>query len=227
MVKYSVCRLLVTLMQTQIQAVNDADNLIFFVFFLTILVCAIVLVYRKVRGRSVKTLMIAMLSYSAAYIAVLAGVSLASQTQSLALGTDECFDDWCATVIGAQTVAAHGTTPGKKSVGVTLGISNRARQVAFRPSQPRVALMLESGEFIAPSAAAQRDFEKNAGSQESLAKRIVAGERFQTVVMFDVPVSMRRATVVVLEGPAIVTRFLVGDENSFLHKKLVFPIAFE
>lgn len=211
----------------QIQAVNDAGNLLFFAFVLAILVCAIALVYRKLRGRSIKAPMMVIVGCSAVYIAVLVAVSLTSQTQSLALGTDKCFDDWCATVIGAQTVAAQGATTGRKSVAVTLGISNRARQAAFRPSQPRVALILESGGFITPSAAAQRDFEKNAGSQEGLAKRIVAGERFQTVVMFDVPVNTRHASVVVLEGPALITRFLVGDENSFLHKTLVFPIAFE
>jgi hypothetical protein len=112
-------------------------------------------------------------------------------------------------------------------VAITLHISNRARQAAFRPSQPRVTLVLGSGAAVTPSEAAQREFEKQAGPQESLAKRLVAGDRFQTTLIFMVPAATREASVVLLEGPVIVTRVLVGDENSFFHRKTVYPITVE
>lgn len=57
--------------------------------------------------------------------------------------------------------------------------------------------------------------------------RLLPGESFETTLVFEVPAATREASVVVLEGPAVVTRFLAGDENSFFHKKTVYPIQLD
>ncbi len=67
----------------QIQAVNDVGNLLFFALVLAILVCTIVLVYRKIRGRSIKALIVVIVGCMAVYITLVVGVSLTGQTQSL------------------------------------------------------------------------------------------------------------------------------------------------
>ena len=211
----------------QIQAVNDAGNLVFFLFLLASVTLTVIVVYRKLRGRQIGKPGIALVACLCAYMAILLAVSFGSKTGPLALGTDKCFDDWCASVLGARSLPAAGGSPGTKAVAVTLRISNRARWAAFRPSQPRVTLALASGESIPRSNPAQREFEKQVGPQEDLAKRLVAGESFQTVSVFEVPAATRQASVVLLEGPSIVTRFLVGDENSFFHGKMVYPITVE
>jgi hypothetical protein len=161
------------------------------------------------------------------YAAVLLVVSLTGETRVIALGTDKCFDDWCATVTGARSIPNSKGFSGTKVVAVTLRVSNRARQAAFRPSQPRVSLVLPGEVVITPSTDGQREFEKQAGPQDDLGKRLVAGESFQTSLVFDVPAATREVSVVLLEGPAVVTTFLVGDENSFFHKKIVYPITVE
>ena len=158
------------------------------------------------------------------YAVTVVAVSLGSETRPLALGTDKCFDDWCATVIAARSLP-NPSGGDSKLVAVTLRISNRARQAAFRPSQPRLSLQLGSGESISPSQLAQHEFEQQAGTQEDIARRLLAGESFQTSLVFEVPTATRAASVVILEGPNAITRILLGDENSFLHRKMVYPIT--
>jgi hypothetical protein len=211
----------------QIQAVSDLGNLLFFVFLLTTAILTAVVAYRKARRRRARSLAVAILVCLCAYAVVLVGVSLISETRQLTLGTDKCFDDWCATVISARSLPETKGLVGTKLVAITLGISNRARRAAFHPSQPRVTLVLGLGDTVTPSDAAQREFEKQAGPQESLAKRLVAGDKFQTTLIFTVPAATREASVVLLEGPALITRVLVGDENSFFHRKMVYPITVE
>jgi hypothetical protein len=210
----------------QIQAVNDVGNLVFFVFALGTGILTAVFAYRKLRHRQTR-LGTAILMCFCAYIAILDVVSLTSETRQLALGTQKCFDDWCATVTGARSLPNRNGSSGTKLVAVTLRVSNRARQAAFRPSQPRVALLLATGGTVTSSKVSQFEFEKEAGPQKGLAARLLAGEEFQTTLVFDVPSAARDASVVLLEGPAILTRVLVGDENSFFHRKAVFPISFE
>jgi hypothetical protein len=125
----------------QIQAVNDLGNLVFALFLLTARGPRVgPLAYRKLRGRRIRGIAMGDIRLSARSTrAFLVGVSLTSETRTLALGTDKCFDDWCATVTGAQSLPKLSRSrPVRKLVAVTLRVSNRARQAAFRPSQPRV-----------------------------------------------------------------------------------------
>jgi len=208
----------------QIQAVNDLGNLIFLLFFLATVALIVLILYRSVRRRKTRILAFALLACLLAYAAVVVAFSLNSERRELALGTDKCFDDWCATVSEAHSLPNPHGGADTKLVAVTLRVSNRARRAAFRPSQPRVSLILPTGSATR-SAEAQRQFERQAGPQEDLAKRLLPGDTFQTTFLFEVPAATREASVALLEGPAIVTRFLAGDENSFLHKKMVYPIA--
>jgi len=212
---------------SQIQAVNDVGNLLFFVLLLAIVILIAILGYRAIRGRTIRGPILSMSACLFVYAAILLAVSLSSETRSIALGTDKCFDDWCTTVVSARSIPNAKHLSGTKFVAVTLRVSNRARQAALRPSQPRVSLVLAGGVAVIPSTVGQREFEQQTGVQEDLRKRLTAGESFQTSVVFNMPAATREASGVLLEGPAIVTRFLVGDENSFFHKKMVYPITVE
>ena len=209
----------------QVQAVNDAGNLVFFFFLLAVIALAAAIAYRKLRRLPVRKLVLALTVCASAYAVILMAVSFSSKTRQLVLGTDKCFDDWCAAVLGAHSFPGASATDGRKFVAVELRISNRARGAAFRPSQPRVTLLLAAGEELNSSASGQHEFVKQAGPQEDIAKRLVAGESFQTTIVFEVPSATSNASVQVLEGPSVLTRVLVGDENSFFHKKSVYPIT--
>jgi hypothetical protein len=208
----------------QVQAVNGFGSLLFLVFFLATVTLATLLLYRRARRRPAQLVARAILACICIYAAILTALSLTSRTRQLALGTDKCFDDWCASVTGARSLPNTNSTTASKLVAVTLHVSNRARGAAFRPSQPRVRLTLTTGS-VAPSASAQREFESHAGPQQDLAKRLLAGESFDSTLIFEVPAETRSASVVLLEGPAVVTWVVAGDENSFFHKKMVYPIV--
>ncbi len=209
----------------RIQAVDEMGNLVFVLFLVAIAILTASLIYRKLRGRGIGSLAFAVLACLAAYGVALVGVSLRSETRSLNPGDEKCFDDWCATLSRSRSLLNPHGNSGTKLVAITLSVSNQARRAAFRPSQPRVILLLNSGVTVRPSAAAQHELEKYAGPQQDLAKRLIAGESFETALAFEVPSATKEASVVVFEGPAIVTRILVGDENSFFHKKIGYPIA--
>jgi hypothetical protein len=207
----------------RVQAVNGFGGLLFLVFFLAIVTLAALWLYRLARRRPARLVARAILACICIYAAILTAFSLTSRTRQLALGTDKCFDEWCATVTGAGSLPNANRAAASKLVAVTLHVSNRARGAAFRPSQPRVTLTFPTAS-AAPSASAQREFESHAGPQQDLAKRLAAGESFDTTLVFEVPAETRSASVVLLEGPAVVTRVVAGDENSFFHKKMVYPI---
>jgi hypothetical protein len=211
----------------QIQAVNDLGNLVSFILFLAIVIVTAILLYRLLRGRRVRKLVVVEVVCLGVYAVTLVSFSIGSGTRDLALGTDKCFDDWCAAVSGARLLSSGSSPVGIKRLAIELRVSNRARRAAFRPSQPRVLLALDSGSVVQPSSADQLDFEKQAGPQQDLAKRLLSGESFVTTLVFEVPDSTRQASVILLEGPAIITRFLIGDENSFFHRKMVYPLTVE
>jgi hypothetical protein len=208
----------------RIQAVNDAGNLVFFTLLLAIAILSVTLAYRKLRRRQIRGLATATLVCLLAYSVVLLAVSLRSETRQLAPGTEKCFDDWCATVIATRSLISNQGRA-TKLVAVTLRIANHARKMAFRPSQPRVTLTLGDGNAAVRSDRGQREFERQAGVQTDLGRRLAAGDGFQTTLVFEVPAATKDASIVLLEGPAVLTRFLVGDENSFFHKKTVFPVT--
>lgn len=207
----------------QVQAVNGAGSIVFLAFLLTAAVLLVVCFYRLLRRRPYQPIVRALFLVALAYAAILLAVSLTSRTRYIPLGTDKCFDDWCVSVVSARSLTAPSQA-GAKLLEVTLAVSNHARRAAFRPSQPRVALVLPAGNVVAPSVAAQDASERRGAPQESLTKRVMAGETFQTSLEFEVPASTHEALVVIQEGPTSVTQFLVGDENSFFHKKSVFTI---
>jgi hypothetical protein len=208
------------------QAVNDAGAMLFFLVILATAILAIATLVRKLRRRSIRRIGLTIAACWIFYIAILFVVSLTSATRQIPLRAEKCFDDWCATVTGARAFLEPTPTAGGKFIVVSLRVSNHARQAAFRPSQPRLTLQLPSGGSVSPSTAGQGEFEKQAGPQENLAKRIIAGESFETSVVFEVPTAAHQA-VVLLEGPPQLTKILVGDENSLFHKKVVFPITID
>jgi hypothetical protein len=88
----------------------------------------------------------------------------------------------------------------------------------------RVASMAdETGNQYYPSTAAQNVLDKiqQAGSAMTLPLR--PGESYSTVLVFDVPPDIKSPTLLLKEGDSI-THFVIGHENSPLHKKTRFQI---
>jgi hypothetical protein len=66
------------------------------------------------------------------------------------VGTDICFDDWCATVDSLQQVFL--TSHDSAAYDLVITTSNHTRGIAQRPSEPRVHLIDDQGRNWPPIA---------------------------------------------------------------------------
>jgi len=102
-------------------------DLLFILMFLTGLVVLVSCVVSALRGRGaqagrrLRTLGVAVLIY----MGIVVGVSLLTPRRVLAVGEDQCSDDWCIAVQGA-------TRTGDSAIAVTFRIASRALRVTQR-----------------------------------------------------------------------------------------------
>lgn len=205
-------------MQTA-SAIGDVLLLLSIAF---VIAMGVTILYRVIRKRPVGALFLAVVLWVAVYFVVLVSVSLLNERQNLTSADEKCFDDWCVTVLGARTVD-EGSTDGQRWVAIDLQVTNRARGAGFRPANPSITLLDASGRKISESSIGQAAHESRFGAQPALGKFLAAGESFQTVRVFPAPEGAT-AFVLVEEGGGM-TRIIIGDENSVLHRKSVFPVT--
>lgn len=122
-------------------------DLLFILLFLTalaVLVSCLVSALRGRRaqaGRRLRTLGVAVLFY----MAIVAGVSLLTPRRVLAVGEDQCSDDWC--------IAVQGATRTDSALAVTFRIASRALRVTQRERFVVVYLRDSGGRRYDPSPA--------------------------------------------------------------------------
>lgn len=144
------------------------------------------------------------------YLGVIIVVSLASPQRVLALGEDQCFDDWCIAVDDASRSEA----PSRAEYVVTLRVSNRARRIAQRENGVVVYMLDEKG----------RRFESAANpSAAPLNLLLQPGESVTMPRTFEVSGASGQLMLVV--GHEGSTRFpglfIIGDDSSLFHKPTI------
>ncbi len=95
-------------------------------------------------------------------------------------GSDVCFDDWCATVEGVDTVKSLGIGPSEiRPNGIFfilhVKMSNHARGIAQKPSEPRIHIEDVDGNIWTSSAKGQRALESTDGKQNHIDERLEGG----------------------------------------------------
>src|SRR5471030_1131011 len=113
--------------------------LIFILTFLSLVVLLVVLIVKAVRGKPIiaifKSISFIILGYGIAWTIFY----LVRTDIPVPLGTDVCFDDWCATIIKIESgpaVQKQFSTISRDSTWIILDItvSNHARGIAQKPS---------------------------------------------------------------------------------------------
>lgn len=139
------------------------------------------------------------------YFLVLLGVSAGSRERVVPVGTRKKF---CAADCDLAMLVDSVERSGQRYV-VRVRVLSSAARVTMKPSDPEVLMLDESG----------REYR---GSDEldpfPLARRVGPGESYVKTLVFRVPPDVRDPRVYLSEG-GWVTRFVIGDENSFWHKK--------
>jgi len=103
----------------------------------------------------------------------------------------------------------------------TIG-ANRGNGLLY-PNSRVVTISDQNGNQYFPSAAAQAVLEKTQSAGTPMTIPLRPSETYSTTLVFDLPADIKNTALLIREGE-VVTHFVIGHENSFLHKKTRFQI---
>jgi hypothetical protein len=174
-----------------------------------------------IRRKSVRKKARSLAGIVAAYALVWAICYFRSGDKPVPFNTDICFDDWCATVEGVDTAEILGMGPNAiraKGVFMILHVrmSNHARGIAQKPSEPRIHIVNGQGELWAFSAEGQKALENTEGKQKNIGERLELHESKETKIVFDIPRHEKGLKALIEEGPFITAFLLPEDREIFL-----------
>ena len=122
--------------------------MIFILLFLSAAVTLLAVLWHTLRGRFARArrILLRLLAATAAYMAVVAGVSLVMPRRTFQVGAPQCFDDWC--------IAVTGSTRSPQTAGtaytVDVRLFSRARRVSQRENNLSVYLTDSLGRRFNP-----------------------------------------------------------------------------
>jgi len=179
----------------------------------------------------------AVVTIAAGYFLLLSGVSLASSEKTLPSGGWKYFCEIdchiAYSLIGAQTALALGPELQQVSargqfvvVRVKTWFDERTISAhrgngPLTPNRRRVLLVDDRGRSFAPSPEGQIAFAQINGPSTPLTQPLRPGESYTTDFVFDVPSDVQTLRLLITEDDPE-TRFVIGHENSLLHKKIYF-----
>jgi hypothetical protein len=184
--------------------------------------------YLAVRGRARAALRAAgrWAAFAACYLAVLVAVSLTQSQRIVAIGREQCFDDWCLTVDSVRYHDSIGSAAAKGTWAVvTAHVSSHMR--GRRQSEPDAYgyLLDASGHRIEQSERGQAALVGGGMAGTPMGSFVEPNGSFTSRMAFDVPrdtgalvfVKERRARF-----PGII---IIGDPVSLFHRRTVVPLG--
>jgi len=208
---------------------------------LLLLVIALALGYSIIMKKAVLTRysLLTMTIVAGLYLALMLGFSLASSEKVLARGEEKHFCEIDCHLAYSITEVRDTKTLGEPPNQVTAAGAFRIVTLRTRfdentigrnrgngllyPNSRVVSVSDENGNEYFPSAAAQQVLEKSQTAGTALTSPLRPGETYSTTLAFDLPANIKNPTLWIREGESL-TRFVIGHENSFFHKKTRFQI---
>ena len=195
-------------------------TLLFLITFLTLLALVVTLIVKAIRRKSVKPTAKIMALVIGGYTGLWVIFYFMSAYLTVPLGTDTCFDDWCATVTRVETAPLLPSTmpaPPADSIWVILHVtmSNQARGIAQKPSEPRVHLIDGRGGYWGISAKGQQALEKTTGKLPDIGSRLELHQSLETQLVFAVPAKVKKVKALIEEGPFITKLLLPEDRQVY------------
>lgn len=187
-------------------------TLIFLVTVLLLLVLfagmAVKLIRRKPIARNLGIMAVIVLAYGLVWLVF----ALSQKKVCVPMGTQVCFDDWCATVVKAERKAA----PSHTVILLHIRMVNAARGIAQTPSGPSVHIFDANGNVWPYWVQGQYDYEKRNGTQPGIGHRLALHQTMETVIVFKVPPGAPALKAIIQEGPPWVNALLFWqDEQVF------------
>jgi len=181
----------------------------------------------------------AVITIAAGYFLLLAGVSLASSEQTLPPDGWKYFCEIDChlgySLVSAQTAATLGpelqqTAAHGKFVVLRVKtwfdertISAHRGNGPLTPNRRKALLVDDARHSYEPSSEGQSALARSGNSSTAMAQALRPGESYMTDLVFDVPKKARGLRLLLMEDDPE-TRFVIGHENSLLHKKIYFDV---
>ena len=187
-------------------------------------IAAVVFVFQMLRAllqrKDAKPPLLKLLGVAAVYAIAWLLFYLKQSDRPVEMGTDICFDDWCTTVLKADTPRVLGSGNDTiqargRFVVLHVQMSNRARGIAQKPSEPRIHIIDNKGNSWAPSLPAQQALEMQQGKQTPLDTRLELSQSLLTQIVFDIPANASNLKVLIEEGPFITKLLFAEDRDVF------------
>lgn len=208
-----------------------------FLFFLAGLAFVYTLVKRNFRANKFVVAGAAVLA--AVYLSVMLLFSLTSSEQALARGQEKHFCEidchLAYSIVEVTDSKTLGNPPQQATAGGTFrSVSIKTRfdkdtisatrgDALLYPNSRVVTLIDDQGRKYFPSSEGQRVLEQSKAAGTPLTTPLRPGESYTTTVVFDLPSGARNSSLLINEGEWV-THFVIGHENSPLHKQTRFQL---
>jgi hypothetical protein len=154
------------------------------------------------------------------YLAVLVGVSLKQPQRVVALGQDQCYDEMCFTVVGADEIprllGKNEAMDGGRLIRVKVRVHNTARDKTQSQGLIRAYLVDKQG---------QRWEESKGVSGNRLTAKVEAGGTMVSEPVFKVTEDATGLELVFTRGSWQPGALVIGDSDSWLHRKTVVALG--
>lgn len=210
-------------------------------------VVGLALIYSVVRkkARLTKFALVTIALVAGLYLAILLIFSFASNEKVIAQGEEkhfceiDCHLAYSVTDVRETKTLDDAFNPGDTFNQVTAAgmfrlvtiktrfdettISTTRGNGPLTPNSRVVSVVDEKGNQYFLSAEGQRVLERSEAGGTPITTQLRPGETYTTTFVFDLPTDIRNPTLLIREGE-LVTHFVIGHENSPLHKKTRFQI---
>ncbi len=161
----------------------------------------------------------ALVAGAVVYSVLLFGFSAGSHTTTLARGQEKCFCEIDCHL--AYSIADVKTQPDGRYV---ITLRTRFDETTISPQRPKDAPLTPSPRNVRLVDAAGREYAPVSIEGTPLLTPLKPGDSYTTRLEFDVPKDAAGLRLLVNTTPAWPDHVVIGDENSWLHKKAYFAL---
>ncbi len=207
-----------------------------------LVVASVVVVHALVTGHYQRGKRVAgvMLAGAGFYFSILLAFSVTSHERVLAGGEAKYFCEidchLAYTIANVSAVKTLGTAPHEVTANglyyvVTLNtwfdestISSHRGNGPLSPNPRRITVLDEQERRFGPSAEGHGALDLGHRAGAPLTQSLRPGESYLTVLVFDLPSDVRNPRLLITDSDWV-SHLLIGHENSFFHRKILFRLA--
>jgi hypothetical protein len=156
------------------------------------------------------------------YVALLIGFSVGSHTRTLAIGQEKYFCEIDCHL--AYSVLKVNAQPEGTKIDYTVTLRTRFDETTISASRPKDAPLMPSPREVRIVDGDGREYAPSSSDGTSLMTPIRPAESYTTMLNFIVPKDATGLRLLVRTIPGWPDHVVIGDENSWLHKKTYFAL---